>query len=156
LDILDYQSAGLTAKHLALVFESLNYEVAIDHALVEHLGRTAQKLGFAFDATLKLHQALYFYKSNGFLTSADILKEIAASSGSKIGKSEQLKKTFFASLFDEATKIDADVKSQLVEAIKSIPLDKWEDRAFYEIEDKLETPKAEEPAASVKEESAPQ
>jgi hypothetical protein len=35
-------------------------------------------------------------------------------------------------------------------------LDKWEDRAFYEIDDKLETPKPEEPAASVKEESAPE
>lgn len=102
LDILDYQSAGLKVDHLAMVFESLNYESAIDHALVEHLGRTAGKLGFAQNATIKLHQALYFYKSNGFLTSADILKEVAASSGSKIGKSEQLKKEFFANLFDDA------------------------------------------------------
>ena len=47
LDILDYQVADLKEEHLAMVFESLNYESAIDHALVEHLGRVAGKLGFA-------------------------------------------------------------------------------------------------------------
>jgi len=55
LDILDYKSAGLTATHLYYVFDALNYELAIDHALVEHLGRTATALGFADDATIKLH-----------------------------------------------------------------------------------------------------
>jgi hypothetical protein len=80
LDILDYQVAGLKEEHLALVFESLNYESAIDHALVEHLGSVAGKLGFAQDATLKLHQALYFYKAKGYLSAADILKEVSGSS----------------------------------------------------------------------------
>ena len=57
-------------------------------------------------------------------------------------------------MFDAANDIDADVKSQLVEAIKGIPLSKWEDRTFYGIEEHLvekpsqpetvETPVAEE------------
>lgn len=55
LDILDYSSAGLTAAHLLKVFNSLNYEVAIDHALVDHLGKTAKSLGFSADASLKAH-----------------------------------------------------------------------------------------------------
>ena len=40
-------------------------------------------------------------------------------------------------MFDAANEIDADVKSQLVEAIKGIPLSKWEDRAFYDMEEHL-------------------
>ena len=47
LDILNYQVAGLKPEHLAMVFESLNYESAIDHALVEHIGKIAGVLGFA-------------------------------------------------------------------------------------------------------------
>lgn len=159
LDILDYQAAGLKAEHLAMVFESLNYESAIDHAVVEHLGKTAGKLGFAQDATLKAHQALYFYKTKGFLSAVDILKEVAASSSrSKIGLSEQLKNNFFANVFDAATEIDAEIKGQLVEAIKSIPVNRWEDRSFYGIEEHLSTPQpaAEEPAATIKDEKAPE
>ena len=62
-----------------MTFESLNYEKAIDHALVEHLGKTANALKFAHDPTLKLHQALYFYKAKGYLTAVDILKEVSVS-----------------------------------------------------------------------------
>jgi hypothetical protein len=40
-------------------------------------------------------------------------------------------------LFDAANEIDNEVKSQLVEAIKGIPLSKWEDRTFYGIEEQL-------------------
>jgi hypothetical protein len=157
LDILDYQSAGLTAEHLSMVFESLNYESAIDHALVEHLGKIATVLKSAHDATLKLHQALYFYKSKGYLTAVDILKEVAASSNSsKIGNSEQLKNQLFTPIFDAANEIDADIKGQLVEAIKSIPLNKWEDRTFFGIEEHLASPQAaaEEPQVAVNEEKA--
>ena len=103
------------------MFESLNYESAIDHALVEHLGKTAGSLGFAQDATIKFHQALYFFKSKGYLSAVDILKEVAASSSkTKIGNSEQLKNQLFTPLFDPANEIDADIKNQLVEAIKGI------------------------------------
>ena len=42
LDILDYKNTGLTAQHLHKVFEAQDYNVAIDHALVEHLGKTAK------------------------------------------------------------------------------------------------------------------
>ena len=55
LDVLDYSKAGFKAEHLIKVFESLNYEVSIDHALVEHLGRTAGKLGFAQEPNIKMH-----------------------------------------------------------------------------------------------------
>ena len=122
LDILNYQTAGMMAEHLSMVFESLNYESAIDHGLVEHLGKTAGNLGFAQDSTIKLHQALYFFKSKGYLSAVDILKEVGASSSqTKIGTSEQLKNQFFTPLFDTANEIDADAKGQLVEAIKAIP-----------------------------------
>ena len=156
LDILNYQTAGLKAEHLAMVFESLNYESAIDHGLVEHLGKTAGTLGFAQDATLKLHQALYFFKSKGYLSAVDILREVAASSSqSKIGNSEQLKSQFFTPLFDAATEIDADAKSQLVEAIKGIPQNRWVDRSFFGFEEHLAALQApaEEPVAAEAEKS---
>lgn len=135
LDILDYEASGLTAQHLQKVFESFDYSANIDHALVEHLGKTAAKLGLASDATLKMHHALYFYKVKGYLSSVDLLKEVATGS-SKIGKSELLKKEFFAAFFADAT-ITEDIKSQLVNAIKGIPSSLWEDRAFYGIEEHL-------------------
>jgi hypothetical protein len=134
LDILDYKSAGLTPSHLLKVFNSINYEKAIDHALVDHLGKTAKTLGFGQDASLKAHQAAYFFKIKGYLSAADVLKEIAANKQdkSKIESSELLKKEIFTSgLFDGSIEIDADIRSQLVEAIKSIPESKWTDRGFY-------------------------
>lgn len=154
LDILNYQTAGLKAAHLLKVYESLNYESAIDHVLVEHLGRTATKLGFIHDPNLKLHQALYFYKVKGYLSAVDILKEIfIAKEGGQIANSEQLKTQFFASIFDAATEIDAEAKAQLVEAIKTIPKSRWTDRGFYGIEEQLEPPKVEPatPAPEAKE-----
>ena len=49
------------------------------------------------------------------------MKEISASSASgKIGKSELIKKEFFGNLFG-AAEIDAEAKSQLVEAIRGVP-----------------------------------
>jgi len=68
----------------------LNYEVAIDHALVEHLGRTAKAIGVDQDATIKMHQAVYFYKVKGYLSAADLIKEVAANkqSTAKIASSE--------------------------------------------------------------------
>lgn len=45
LDILDYETSGLTAQHLQMVYDSFDYELAIDHALVVHLSQTAKKLG---------------------------------------------------------------------------------------------------------------
>lgn len=87
---------------MKLVFEALDYEAAIDHALVDHLGRTASKLGLSNDNTLRLHQALYFFRVKGYFSAVDILKEIGASNqtSGRIGKSEGLKKFLFASLFD--------------------------------------------------------
>ena len=112
IDILDYQNAGLTSDHLSIVFESFDYDVAIDHGLANHLGQTAVKLGVSNSSGLKMHQALYYYRIKGYLTAVDILKEISASNASgKIGKSETLKKFFFDSLFDAASQIDADVKT---------------------------------------------
>jgi hypothetical protein len=78
LDILDYDHAELTAAHLISVFESLNYESAIDHALVSHLGQTAKKLGFGSNPNIKLHQALFYHKQQGYLSSVDLLREISA------------------------------------------------------------------------------
>lgn len=151
MDILDYKSAGLTAAHLLKVYNSLNYEIAIDHALVAHLGQTTLTLGFGSDASLKAHQAAYFFKIKGYLSAADILKEIAANKHDKsvIESSEILKKELFMSgLIDGSVEIDTDARSQLVEAIKSIPAAKWQDRDFYEIIEHLTPSKAkEEPVA---------
>jgi hypothetical protein len=66
----------------------------------------------------------------------DLIKEaaiIGGGSGNKIAKSEVLKKHLFQGIAISA-EIDADIKKQLVEAIKGIPAGRWEDRAFYEIE----------------------
>ena len=126
----------MTASHLLKVYNSLNYEVAIDHLLVAHLGQTAISLGFGSDSSLKAHQAAYFFKIKGYLSAADILKEIAANKQDKsvIESSEILKKELFTSgLIDGSLEIDTDARAQLVEAIKSIASTKWQDRDFYEI-----------------------
>jgi hypothetical protein len=140
LDILDYKNAGLTVKHLHQVFEAQDYEKAIDHALVEHLGKTAKSLGVQNDATLKSYQAAYFLKIKGSLSAADLLREIAANKQdqSVIGTSELLKKELFtAGLFDGSVEMDSDARSQIVDAIKSIPAKKWAERSFYEIEEQI-------------------
>lgn len=114
LDILDYQSAGLTATLLLKVFNSLNYDVAIDHALVDHLGKTAKSLGFSANASVKAHQAAYFFKIKGYLSAADVLREIAANKQDKtvIESSELLKKELFTSgLFDGSIEVDADARA---------------------------------------------
>jgi hypothetical protein len=55
-----------------------------------------------------------------------------------IESSEILKKELFTSgLIDGSLEIDSDARAQLVEAIKSIPDAKWQDRAFYEIVEHL-------------------
>ena len=64
------------------------------------------------------------------------MKEISANKQDKsvIESSEILKKELFTSgLIDGSLEIDTDARSQLVEAIKSIPASKWQDREFYEI-----------------------
>ena len=74
------------------------------------------------------------------MSAADILKEIAANKQDKsvIESSEILKKELFTSgLIDGSLEIDSDARAQLVEAIKSIPEAKWQDRAFYEIVEHL-------------------
>ena len=60
-----------------------------------------------------------------------------AKSTGQIAKSEVLKKHLFDKLFDPATVIDADVKNQLVDALRAIPIERWEDRTFYNIEEHL-------------------
>jgi len=145
LDILDYANAGLTEQHLQMVFESLDYDTAIDHGLVAHLWATTGSLSLQSDPTIRLHQALYFYKTKGYLSAVDLLKDISG----VIGSSEILKKEFFAHIFTDA--LDADVKGQLADAIRAIPLERWADRTFYGIEDHLvvlEEPVIEEQPAS--------
>lgn len=78
LEILDYKKASLTRSHLLHVYESLDYATAIDHGLSEHLLQTASSLGLQSDPSLKLHHALYFLKSKGYLTTADLIREIAS------------------------------------------------------------------------------
>jgi hypothetical protein len=144
LDILDYEGAQLTKETIAAVFESLDYTLNVDHGLVEHLGSTGSKLGLLKDAGIKAHQAGYYYKVKGYLTAVDLLKEAASISG-KIPNSDVLKTHFFSTI--ATAEIDAEVKQQLIDAIKNIPAGKWEDRAFYEIEELLSEKKAEEPQA---------
>jgi len=70
---------------------------------------------------------VYFYKVKGYLSAADLIKEVAANkqTSTKIGSSELIKKEFLSHLFDAATEIDSDAKAQLIEAIKSVPESKW-------------------------------
>jgi hypothetical protein len=89
---------------------------------------------------IKLHQAVYYIKIKGYLSAVDLLKE-AAAINSKIGKSELLKQHLFTALSNE--EIEGDIRKQLIEAVKLIPASRWEDRAFYEIEDILTEKKAE-------------
>ena len=78
IDILDYQNAGLTSDHLSIVFDTFDYDLAIDHVLASHIGSTAVKLGVSNNSALKMHQALYYYRVKGYLSAVDILKEITA------------------------------------------------------------------------------
>ena len=55
----------------------------------------------------------------------------------KISKSEIIKKELISAIFDEAQLSDQEIRGQLVEALRSIPKDKWEDREYYGVEDKL-------------------
>lgn len=83
---------------------------------------------------------MYFFKIKGYLSAADVLREIAANKQDKsvIESSEILKKELFTSgLFDGSIEVDADARAQLVEAIRSIPVGKWSDRGFYEIEEQI-------------------
>ena len=57
-------------------------------------------------------------------------------------------------MFDEANQIDGEVKAQISEAIKTIPIGRWEDRTFYGIEEHLKEAVKEEPIPEVKEEQA--
>ncbi len=68
------------------------------------------------------------------------MKEIGANKQDKsvIESSEILKKELFTSgLIDGSLEIDTDARAQLVEAIKSIPESKWQDRGYYEIVEHL-------------------
>lgn len=150
LDILDYERAGLRAEHILAVFKSLNYESYVDHSLVQQLGATGSKLGLlAKNANIKLHQALYYYKVKGYLSAVDLIKEagslLKGNSAVKLENSELLKQHLFAPLVADQ-QLDQDIKKQLVEAIKAIPTEKWEDRTFYGIEELLEDKKEETPA----------
>lgn len=79
LDILDYDNAGLTQSHFQKVFDSLSHKDQIDHMLFTHLTEKSQKLLTSSDqATLKPYHALYYFIVKGYLTTADILKEMAA------------------------------------------------------------------------------
>ena len=82
---------------------------------------------------------LYNYLIGGYLSAVDVLREIVmpGKSTGKVGKSEVLKKHLFDKLFDQATVIDADVKNQIVDALRAIPVERWEDRTFYDIEEHL-------------------
>jgi hypothetical protein len=132
LDILDYANAGLKAEHIVAVFEALNYELCIDHGLVEHLGATGTKLGLmGQNINIKLHQAVYYIKIKGYLTAVDLLKE-APSSPATISTSELFKNHLFPALSSE--EIEETIRAQMIEAVRQIPVDKWEDRAFYGLE----------------------
>ncbi len=63
-----------------MVYDSFDYDLAIDHALVVHLSQTAKKLGISADPSLKAHEALYYYKVKGYLTAVDLLREVSTSS----------------------------------------------------------------------------
>ena len=74
------------------------------------------------------------------MSAADLLKEIAANKQDKsiIGSSELLKKELFsAGVFDGSVEIDSDARTQIVEAIKSIPAAKWAEIGFYGIEEHI-------------------
>jgi hypothetical protein len=123
--------------------------------LVEHLGKTAKSLGFQNDAFVKSYQAAYFLKIKGYLSAADLLREIAANKQdqSTIGSSELLKKELFnAGVFDGTVEMDSDARAQIVDAIKTIGTKKWAERAFYEIEEHIEG-KKEEPQVNATEET---
>ena len=85
---------------------------------------------------MKLNHALYYFKVKGYLSAVDIIREIGHMRG-KISKSEIIKKELISGIFDEAQLSDQEIRGQLVEALRSIPKDKWEDREYYGVEDKL-------------------
>lgn len=87
---------------------------------------------------------MYYWKVKGYLSAVDLIREIAVNKDEKykIGKFEVLKGQLFPVFF--AADVDAEAKTQVTEALKQIPLSKWEDRAFYSIEEHLTEKKAEE------------
>lgn len=155
LDILDYESAGLTSAHILKVFESFEYDSRVDHALFEQLVAAGSKLGLLAEANVKLHQAAFYMKTKGYLTAADLINEAGTLKGALIGKSELLKKHLFGPIFAAEGGVDADVKPQIVEAIKNIPAGNWEERAFYGFEEHIAEKKVEEPVAATPETETP-
>ena len=118
----------------------MSYKVHIDHALLSHLTEQVLRLGGALDHSFKIYTSIYFFHVKGYLTSVDLLNEIAASK--QILENSELTKTeFFAKIFgEEGAKLDPDVKSQLVASVKK--LRDQIDIGYYGLDDLFKTESA--------------
>ena len=108
--MLDYKNSGLTSDHIWKVLESQDYDNVIDHFVVNHLIKLAEtKPGCGLNGNIKMQQAAYFWKSKGYLSAVDIMKELAQKQ-EKIANSEQVKKELFGKIFgEEGKKMDKNI-----------------------------------------------
>ena len=153
VDALNYDE--FNGSHLIKVLESQEFENQIDHFLNEHIRKQAEKKGFSSNPHLRLLQASYFYVSKGYLSVADLIVEVGKT-GEQVPNSEFIKKEFFTQFFGEqGQKIDDEVRSQILTAVKG--LRGIIDEAFYGLEEhlKIEEPQPEPlPEVPVAEEAA--
>ena len=136
LDILDYDREldGVDASFFEKVLESMTYTEAVDHVLFGHIKEQMDARGLKCN----LYSAVYYLNANGGLTSADLIKEMAADSSiTKIANSELFKTEFISQVLpgEEAEdqnplKLDDYVLEQVQLALK-LCKDKV-DTTFYE------------------------
>jgi len=135
LDILDYDAelADVDAAFFEKVLESMSYEEAVDHVLFGHIKEQMEKRGFS----CRLYSCVYYLHANGGLTSADLLKELAADvSVAQLPNSELFKTEFVEKVLapenpdENPLGLDASVLEQVQLAFKQLK-DKV-DTDFYE------------------------
>ena len=93
LDILDYgkELEGADASLFESVLESMSFSEAIDHVFFGQIKEQMEARGF----DCRLYSSVYYLNSNGGLTAADLIKELAADSKiTKLPNSELFKNEF--------------------------------------------------------------
>ena len=117
IDVLDYTREVTSETTLTQVLDSMSYSKHIDHVLFGHLKDQMEKRGF----DCRLYSAVYYFNANGPLTAADLLTALAVdSSVAKVPNSALFKRELLDRVIKDDWAGDADVKDELVKAIKAV------------------------------------
>jgi len=101
-----------TVSHLLKVLENQRYDLFIDHALIQHVFKEIEARNAKNDPMFKLHQALYYMKTKGYLSAVDLINDMA-SQQTPIPNNEFLKENLFVRfLGEEGSKIEKEFMDQ--------------------------------------------